>query len=101
MLTHRAYHLALAAMALTLSQPVTAGCIGTVIMGKCHGTEVTWDTHEPDFAVEDHAPPGWYWDKRSVPMHKTQPFAVDPFTGRDAHDPVWIGDVHKRRCNDD
>lgn len=34
----------LAALLLATSSSIEAGCIGPVIMGECHGKEVSWDT---------------------------------------------------------
>ena len=33
----------LAALLLVTSSSIEAGCIGPVIMGECHGKEVSWD----------------------------------------------------------
>jgi len=34
----------LAALLLIASSNIEAGCIGPIIMGKCHGKAVSWDT---------------------------------------------------------
>jgi hypothetical protein len=39
--------LVLGVLGLAWSGSTTAGCIGTVIMGECHGSQVPWDTHPP------------------------------------------------------
>jgi hypothetical protein len=81
----------LALAALLLSPAVHAGCIGAVIMGECQGSSVPWDTHQEGYRT-NQSPPGFYWDKRSLPQQQRQPGAVDPFTGRDAHDSNWFDD---------
>ena len=79
-----------------LSAPASGGCIGPVIMGQCEGQSVPWDTHVPAYREERPAPPGFYWDKRAVPVDLQEPGAVDPFTGRDAHDSDWYRSTRER-----
>ena len=65
-----------------------AGCIGPVIMGKCQGQQVPWDTHT---AAPKHPnpPPGFYWDWRGTSEARKHWDSVDPLTGKDAHDSQW------------
>jgi hypothetical protein len=74
---------------LTTLTPVGAGCIGPVIMGKCQGQAVDWDTHSSGYQEPRPAGAGFYWDKRGTPQAQQQPGAVNPFTGQDAHDSRW------------
>lgn len=55
-------------------------------MGECQGTTTAWDTHAPGYQPAQPAPPGFYYDNRGLPLEQQQPGAVNPFTGRDAHD---------------
>ncbi len=66
---------------------VSAGCIGPVIMGKCEGTSVPWDTHAP---AQQHPnpPPGFYYDWRGT-QEEPKHHDINPFTGRDANDSHW------------
>lgn len=66
-----------------------AGCIGPVIMGKCQGQTVPWDTHQDPRYETPQAPPGFYWDKRGTEYERKNPGLVDPFTGRDPNDSDW------------
>jgi hypothetical protein len=85
-----------------LSSTAWAGCIGPVIMGECQGSSVPWDTHPAGVPASPQPPAGFYWDHRpelAAPaaenpwqwMNRQQ--SVNPFTGRDAHDPQgFLGD---------
>jgi hypothetical protein len=65
-----------------------AGCIGPMIMGVCHGTEVPWDTHTVEDSHPD-PPPGFYYDWRGTREEQRHFDDINPFTGRDAHDSHW------------
>lgn len=82
--------------AILWAAEVTAGCIGPVIMGKCEGSEVPWDSHPPAYEEPRPAPPGFHWDKRGTEIQERHPEWVDPFTGRDAHDSRWFDELPER-----
>ena len=69
---------------LATSVDIQAGCIGPVIMGKCEGEVVEWDTHPNGFK---QAPTAFPHDRRGTPQD--QRGWVDPDTGIDAHDARW------------
>lgn len=73
---------------LSVAAGVEAGCIGTVIEGRCFGDSVQWDTH-PDGWETPEAPSGFMWDKRNTPWQSKG--WVSPETGVDPHDPNWHG----------
>lgn len=65
-----------------------AGCTGPTIMGVCYGASTEYDTHG-DGQIRPSAPPGFFFDKRGTADEENFPGAIDPFTGRDAHDSNW------------
>lgn len=76
---------------LYVPKEAVAGCIGPVIMGRCQGQEVPWDTHPmPEYREQRPAPPGFYWDKRGTETQGRHPEWINPFTGRDPHDSNWF-----------
>jgi len=92
-------------IALLLIAPTAhAGCIGPVIMGECKGSTVPYDTHPytmqtPGAMPVLPAPPGMYWDHRPELLNPTGNMlqqiqrwnTINPFTGRDPHDPQIPG----------
>lgn len=73
---------------LVSASAARAGCVGAAVMGKCEGYDVPWDTHEPGEQHPD-PPAGFRWDWRMTPEQDRHPFALNPETGRDAHDSHW------------
>ena len=93
--THHALRWKYALAGLTLCfamlaplSPANAGCVGPVIMGQCHGSEVPWDTHaDPKDRLPD--PGVFVRDKRGTDVQRKHPEWINPFTGEDAHDSHW------------